>query len=48
MEQKNQQKFFVLMIVSFESETTNSQNIEQDACHWQLMCCATRLDLTHY
>ena len=48
MEQKNQQKFFVSMIVSFESGTTNAQNPEQGACHWQSMCCATRVDLTHY
>ena len=34
MEQNNQKKFFVLKIIAFESETTNSNNPEQDICHW--------------
>ena len=37
MERKNQQMFLVLMMIPFESGTTNSHNLEQDACHWQSM-----------
>ena len=37
MERKNQQMFLVLMTIPFESGTTNSHNLEQDACHWQSM-----------
>ena len=43
MEKKNQKKFFVVRIISFESVTTNSHNPEQDTCHWQSMCYETSL-----
>ena len=43
MEKKNQKKFFVVRIISFESVTTNSHNHEQDTCHWQSMCYETSL-----
>ena len=43
MEQKNQKKLLVLKIIAFESGTTNSDNLEQDICHWQSMCYETRL-----
>ena len=43
MEKKNQKKFFVVRIISFESVTTNSHNPEQDTCHWQSMCYETHL-----
>ena len=35
MEQKNERTFLVLKIISFESETINSHNHQQDPCHWQ-------------
>ena len=38
MEQKILKKLLVLRIIAFESGTTNSQNPEQDNCHWQSMC----------
>ena len=38
MEQGNLKKFLVLKIIAFELRTTNSQNPEQDNCHWQSMC----------
>ena len=38
MKQKNPKKLSVLNIIPFESGTTNSQNPEQDNCHWQSMC----------
>ena len=37
MEKKNQKKFLVLNIISFQSETTNSDIPEQDTCQWQSM-----------
>ena len=43
MEKKNQKKFFVVRIISFESVTTNYHNPEQDTCHWQSMCYETSL-----
>ena len=43
MEQKNQRTFFVLKIIAFESETTNSHNPKQDNCHWHSMCYETHL-----
>ena len=43
MEKKNQKKFFVVRLISFESVTTNSHNPEQDTCHWQSMCYETSL-----
>ena len=43
MEQENGKKFLVLKIIPFESVTTNSQNPEQDNCHWQSMCYKTPL-----
>ena len=38
MKQKILKKLLVLRIIAFESGTTNSQNPEQDNCHWQSMC----------
>ena len=38
MEQENLIKFLVLKISAFELGTRNSQNPEQDNCHWQSMC----------
>ena len=38
MEQENLKKFLVLKIIAFELGTRNSQNPEQDNCHWQSMC----------
>ena len=38
MEQENLKKFLVLKITAFELGTRNSQNPEQDNCHWQSMC----------
>ena len=43
MEQNNQKKFFVLKIIAFESETTNSNNPEQNICHWQSIFYKTPL-----
>ena len=41
MKQKYQEKLLVLNIIPFESGTTNSQNPEQDNCHWQSMSYET-------
>ena len=41
MEQKIVKKLLVLKIFAFESRTTNSDNLEQDNCHWQSMCYET-------
>ena len=41
MEQKNVEKFLVLKIIPFESETRNSHNLEHYVCHWQSMCYET-------
>ena len=38
MEQETPKKYLVLKRSAFESGTTNSQNAEQDNCHWQSMC----------
>ena len=43
MEQKNRQKLLVLNIVPLELGMTNSQNTEQDNCHWQSMCYETHV-----
>ena len=43
MEQNYQKKFLVLKIIAFELGTRNSQNPEQDNCHWQSMCYETPL-----
>ena len=43
MKQKSQEKLLVINIIPFESGTTNSQNPEQDNCHWQSMCYETPL-----
>ena len=43
MEENNQKKFLVLKIIAFESETANSDNLEQHTCHWQSMCYETPL-----
>ena len=36
----------VLKIIAFELGTTNSQNLEQDNCHWQSICYETPLGFT--
>ena len=38
MEQKTPKKYLVLKRSAFELGTTNSQNPEQDNCHWQSIC----------
>ena len=43
MKQKNQRNFLVSQIIAFESGTRNSQNSEQDTCHWQSICYETPL-----
>ena len=43
MEQENLKKYLVLKRSAFESGKTNSQNPEQDNCHWQSMCYETPL-----
>ena len=43
MEQENLKKTLVLKRSAFESRMTNSQNPEQDNCHWQSMCYETPL-----
>ena len=43
MEQKDLKKFFVLKIISFQSGTTSSHNLEQYIGHWQSMCYETLL-----
>ena len=43
MVQKNPKKLSVLNIISFESGTKNSLNLEKDICHWQSMCYETFL-----
>ena len=43
MERKNDKKFFVFKIIAFESRTINSNNPEQDSCHWQSMYYKTSL-----
>ena len=35
------EKFLVLKIIPFESETRNSHNLEHYVCHWQSMCYET-------
>ena len=41
MEQENLKKYLVLKRSAFESGKRNSQNPEQDNCHWQSMCYET-------
>ena len=43
MDQENLKKFLVLKTIAFELGTRNSQNPEQDNCHWQSMCYETPL-----
>ena len=43
MGQKSLKKYLVLKIITFECGTRNSQNPEQDICHWQSMCYETPL-----
>ena len=43
MKQNNRKILLVLNIIPFESRTTNSQNPEQDNCHWHSMCYETPL-----
>ena len=43
MDYKNKKHFLVFKIIAFESESTNSINLEKDTCHWQSMCYETRL-----
>ena len=38
MEQETPKKYLVLKRSAFELGTTNSQNPEQDNCHWQSIC----------
>ena len=38
MDQENSKKNLVLKIIAFELGMTNSQNPQQDNCHWQSMC----------
>ena len=41
MKQKNRKKLLGLNVIQFESGMTNSQNPEQETCHWQSMCQET-------
>ena len=41
MDQENLKKFLVLKTIAFELGTTNSQQPEQDNCHWDSMCYET-------
>ena len=43
MEQSNQEKFLVLKIIAFESETRNFHNGEHDTSNWQSMYYETPL-----
>ena len=43
MEKENLKKYLVLKRSAFESGKRNSQNPEQDNCHWQSMCYETPL-----
>ena len=43
MQQKIVKKLLVLKIFAFESGTTNSDNLEQDNCHWQSVCYETNV-----
>ena len=43
MKKNNQKMFLVLKVIAFQSETTNSQNPEEDTCHWQSMYYETPL-----
>ena len=43
MEKKKTQKFLVLKMSAFESETTNCLNLEKNTCHWHSMCYETSL-----
>ena len=43
MDYKNKKHFLVFKIIAFESESTNSINLEKDTCHWQSMCYETPL-----
>ena len=41
MKEKDRKKLLGLNIIPFESGMTNSQNPEQETCHWQSMCYET-------
>ena len=43
MKKKNQKKLLFLKKIPFQFGTANSQNPEQDNCHWQTMCYETPL-----
>ena len=43
MKQKNRKKLLVLNIIPFDLGSRNSNNPEQDICHWQCMCYETPL-----
>ena len=43
MKQNNRKILLVLNIIPFESRTANSQNPEQDNCHWHSMSYETPL-----
>ena len=38
MEQKNEKKFLLFKIRSFEPGSSNSDNIEENTCLWQSIC----------
>ena len=43
MKQKNQKKLLFLKKIPFQFGRANSENPEQDNCHWQTMCYETPL-----
>ena len=43
MEQTNLKKSFVLKIITFELQTTNSHHPVLGICHWQSVCYETPL-----
>ena len=43
MEQTNLKKSFVLKIITFELQTTNSHHPVLGICDWQSVCCETPL-----
>ena len=43
MKEKNQKKLLFLKKIPFQFGTANSQNPEQENCHWKTMCYETPL-----
>ena len=43
MEQKNQENLLLLKIIAFELGKANSNNPDNDICHWQSICYKTHL-----